>query len=1028
MGTCARRRTSLIGVIAMLALGAGVVRTAPAPAAGPGTRESLASHDPSGGLVVSVEAGPAATAVVRVLPTAPFASVRIDLASAGTVVLSGPTSAVFEKPAVGREITRTAAYSVTGEDPSTVRLIATALDGGGHPVATASDELYVRLVGDQLLSSTSGPLDLALQATRRRANHRADVDRTLGGGAGNSTTVGRAPTASAPSVAAPAGPSAAQAPGGSVNVAGVIRYNDRNGNPHPVRSAPVEIRDNTGPGTSVVVTTVNTDGAGRYAATVDNAHPGGGGRNIFVRVLARSGGFRILVPGGGGDIQRIDSAPSNNVAGGASLTVDMTANNTDDNNTAFDVHDALVTQVAYTRNLLGAAVPDVDIDFPTAQAGANFSGGVVHLLRFDRFDWDVITHEFTHYFNSTQGIAASPGGPHNIGANLSETNSRTKAQGIPLAFSEGYTSYFAITGQQAMGAAALGIPSAGDTSYTDSENQNFTYDSETQTGVSSAGEDNEASVQRVLWDIRDGAADTGDTRGIGIGDKAVFTTLKAIGAASLSAANAALLNGKTARQVVDQGCILTEHNVAPRITGPADGSLARSFAPPTISWNAQGGGPAHRNNQFIVQFYDTNYALLFASPEQTASSYTPSAATWTSIIGSGPARRSAVNIAIRARQTDAPETGPYTSCNIGLTSDFTPPTSAASTTPPANAAGWNRTDVAVNLNAVDDADGVGVRDITYRATGAQTIAPTAVNGNLASFTVTAEGTTTIAYHAADLEGNAEADKTLVVKIDKTPPANVAFTTDRPTDHNGWYNHPFDATWTGTDALSGIASCTTLTYGGPDTTGGSIPGGCTDVAGNTTTVPLAFRYDGTAPVNVHGVAARPPDSNGWYNHPVTVTFTGDDATSGIDTCTSSTYSGPDTAGVVLAGSCTDKAGNTTAANFALRYDHTPPTTAINRDENLQVLVLVAGAPVTGTATDNLSGVASTAVTFNSPLGLFGSVTRQATCTSGCGTTAAKWSVSTKGLYGVWVVTARSTDVAGNVGPPSPSLVVSITVGL
>ncbi|MGI9022739.1 MAG: hypothetical protein ACR2HV_05830 [Acidimicrobiales bacterium] len=1023
MGTYARRSTSLLAVVAMLAVGAAIAGPDSSPVADAGA-EPLASHGPSSGLVVSLETGPQSTARARVLPETSFASVRLEFAASDGVRLSGPTSTTVANPAAGREITRAAAYTLTTDEPGTIRLTATAIDAGGSPVTAAVDNLFVQRVGGRQVRSTSGPLDLEVQAARLRGSSRGDLERVLGAGAVTDAKVASSPVP-APSLAGPSAPQ--ESPAGTVNVSGQIRYNDSNGNPHPVRSAPVEIRDSTGGGNSVVVTTVTTDASGRYAAAVDNGHPGGGGRNIFVRVLARSAGFRILVPGGGGEVHRIDSAITSNVADGAALTVNLTANNTNDNNTAFSVHDAMVTEVAYVRNVLGAVVPDVDVDFPTAGGGTNFGGGVIHLLQLDRFDWDVNTHEYGHFFASTQGFGASPGGPHGFG-NESEGPGRTKAHGIPLAFSEGLASYFAITSQQVMGVAAFGIPDAGDTSYSDTEDQTVTYDSETQTGASSLGEDNEVSVQRVLWDIYDAHADTGDSRGVSVGDKTVYTAIRAVGASSLSATNASVLNGRTARQVVDQGCILTEHAVAPRITSPADGSLARSFAPPTISWNAQGGGPSHRNNRFVVQFYDATYALLFSSPEQTATSYTPPQANWTTVVGSGAARRAVVNIAIRARQVDAPETGPYTSCNIALSSDFTPPTSRASTTPPPNAAGWNRTNVAVNLSAVDNAGGVGVRDITYRATGAQAITPTTANGSATSFTITAEGTTTISYHATDSEGNAEGDRTLVVKIDKTPPANVAFTTDRPPDHDGWYNHAFEATWTGTDALSGIASCTKVTYAGPDTAAGSIPGGCTDVAGNATTVPMAFRYDATAPVNVHGVPDRPPDSNGWYNHPVTVTFTGTDATSGIDTCTSVTYAGPDTAGVVLDGACTDKAGNTATSDFQLRYDHTPPNTAINRNESLQVLVLVAGAPVKGTATDNLSGVASTSVTFRSPLGLFGTVTRQATCSSGCGTTAATWSVSTKGLLGIYLVTARSVDVAGNVGPPTKSLAVSVVAGI
>jgi hypothetical protein len=73
--------------------------------------------------------------------------------------------------------------------------------------------------------------------------------------------------------------------------------------------------------------------------------------------------------------------------------------------------------------------------------------------------------------------------------------------------------------------------------------------------------------------------------------------------------------------------------------------------------------------------------------------------------------------------------------------------------------------------------------------------------------------------------------------------------------------------------------------------------------------------------------RPPDANGWYNHPVTVTLAGT-AFSGIAACTpAQTYGGPSSGSTSLAGSCTDNAGKTAAASFPFRYDATPPSLTV-----------------------------------------------------------------------------------------------------
>jgi hypothetical protein len=54
-------------------------------------------------------------------------------------------------------------------------------------------------------------------------------------------------------------------------------------------------------------------------------------------------------------------------------------------------------------------------------------------------------------------------------------------------------------------------------------------------------------------------------------------------------------------------------------------------------------------------------------------------------------------------------------------------------------------------------------------------------------------------------------------------------------------------WSGADPTSGIASCTTLTYAGPDGAAVAPAGTCRDVAGNVSAaVPLPLAYDATPP--------------------------------------------------------------------------------------------------------------------------------------------------------------------------------------
>src|SRR5207302_1989789 len=141
----------------------------------------------------------------------------------------------------------------------------------------------------------------------------------------------------------------------------------------------------------------------------------------------------------------------------------------------------------------------------------------------------------------------------------------------------------------------------------------------------------------------------------------------------------------------------------------------------------------------------------------------------------------------------------------------------------------------------------------------------------------------------DNAGNVGTGTSATFKYDGTAPS-VTVSPDRAADQNGWYNHGVVFTPSGTDATSGIASCqSALTYSSPDGSSLTVSRACTDNAGNTGTgTSAAFNFDKTAPTVTTVTADRGPDSNGWYNHSVTWTANGTDATSGIETCQSLSY--------------------------------------------------------------------------------------------------------------------------------------------
>ena len=105
--------------------------------------------------------------------------------------------------------------------------------------------------------------------------------------------------------------------------------------------------------------------------------------------------------------------------------------------------------------------------------------------------------------------------------------------------------------------------------------------------------------------------------------------------------------------------------------------------------------------------------------------------------------------------------------------------------------------------------------------------------------------TTLSCRADNLEGSTIV-QTRVIRIDLTPPTVSGAAAARPPDANGWYRAPVAVGWSGADALSGLADCTSLTYAGPDGST-SVPGSCRDNAGNVSApTSFALRYDVTRP--------------------------------------------------------------------------------------------------------------------------------------------------------------------------------------
>jgi hypothetical protein len=146
----------------------------------------------------------------------------------------------------------------------------------------------------------------------------------------------------------------------------------------------------------------------------------------------------------------------------------------------------------------------------------------------------------------------------------------------------------------------------------------------------------------------------------------------------------------------------------------------------------------------------------------------------------------------------------------------------------------------------------------------------------------------------------------------------------PATCKGWYVQPVTIHW----AITGVPTPGTCIDATVDFDTAASLQSCAVTADQVTdTKGVTLKVDMTPPIVTGAAASRPPDHNGWYRSPVQVTFSGNDALSGLLGCSSTTYNSPKAGAVNLLGRCQDKAGNVSDPTaFGLRYDATPPTLA------------------------------------------------------------------------------------------------------
>jgi hypothetical protein len=270
--------------------------------------------------------------------------------------------------------------------------------------------------------------------------------------------------------------------------------------------------------------------------------------------------------------------------------------------------------------------------------------------------------------------------------------------------------------------------------------------------------------------------------------------------------------------------------------------------------------------------------------------------------------------------------------------DGTPPTIGHTQSPPANANGWNNSDVTVHFLCDDALSGIA------SCTPDQVVA-----GEGKDQPVT--GT------AVDHAGNTATDPA-TVSVDKTDPT-VHAAADRAANAAGWYDADVTVSFTCSDELSGIDACPAPRTVG-EGAGQHVSASATDAAGNSAGGGLAGINVDKTPPSLHGAATTAPNGDGWYDADVTVAWTCSDELSGLaGDCPAASTVGGEGADLSASASVSDNAGNPTSRTVeGIRIDRTAPSTSADVPAPLDSGWYAGPVEVTLTGVDSLSGVKAT----------------------------------------------------------------------
>ncbi len=319
-----------------------------------------------------------------------------------------------------------------------------------------------------------------------------------------------------------------------VRIHGRMEYIDINGASRPIKYAKIEIRDRDLVFDDVYET--YTNGSGNYDITIQNREIDGSGADLIITLFAQGSvagnpfANHSIAVVRDPDIEVIyffstdETTPYYENNQSEDLNINFTFNNHPENG-AFSIYDSIVEGYLLVHQYFSETMPSIDVWWESSstfyRSGGEQSG--IHLVLGDRWDRDVILHEYGHFIQHTFGFQLG-----SVGSSTSHTweadlrnwpVNRTDEEAMNLAFREAWPTWFSIASQYSKTTDPVyhDLDDANDIP----GNYNIENNLETDTSLNSfysPGEYFECLNGCLLWDIYDAnnhSLDNNDTLSLG---------------------------------------------------------------------------------------------------------------------------------------------------------------------------------------------------------------------------------------------------------------------------------------------------------------------------------------------------------------------------------------------------------------------------------------------------------------------------------------------------------------------------------